>query len=134
LNDADLFDNKLSVGWGKAVKIYSSPFVVAHSHRQQSASALANQVKVFFSQFEFTKSGRGAATSGRDTDNRRSDRDTNRWERGSQPEMGRAGGGGIVVTIPSDRRLRSLIDETAKVVSREGDTSEQVCSSISSPD
>lgn len=59
----------MSVGWGKAVKIYSTPFLLPHTHKPQSASAIANEVKVFFSQFEFTKTGR------MERDSRRYDRD-----------------------------------------------------------
>lgn len=69
LNDSLLYDNRMSVGWGKSVKIYSTPFVLPHTHKAQSASAIANEVKVFFSQFEFTKADRG-----RPSDSRRIDR------------------------------------------------------------
>jgi hypothetical protein len=133
LNDADLFDNRISVGWGKAVKIYPSPFALPHSHRQLSSAALANEVKTFFSQFEFTKSGRGGGTSSsrRDCENRRVENESNRlnrWERGPQA-TGRTSGS-VVVAIPSDRRIRSVIDDTARIVSREGDACEQVETSL----
>jgi len=126
LNNSILYDYQMSVGWGKSVKIGNTPFVLPPTYKSQSS--ILNDVKTFFSQFHKTSSSKFYnydRNDNRNENKRNSNFDSSISQR-SQTYKFNDNDPKVVVSIPSDSKIKRIIDETAKFVADNGDKFEQI--------
>jgi len=134
LNDFNFEDYKMSLQWSKSVKINATPYMLSTSnasHDINTARAVEETkvmmkegrsfIEIYQSRLATFQSDTATTTATTSIVNRK-------WDEApsiNEPEMVE-GDSCINITIPSDKKIRALIDLTAQFVAADGDIFEKV--------